>query len=169
MISRDTLTTDLNVLDDFNPILPDTYKSSEFVMLGNLTPAIQQQVLDQLDDAKKPFVALDTMNFWMDLAMDELLKVISQVDALIINDEEARQLSGEFSLINAAQKIHKLGPKYLIIKRGEHGAFYFMKNRYSSLPVCLWKKLKTRQVQVILLLEDLWDTWLIQTIFHLTT
>ncbi|MBK7094844.1 MAG: sugar kinase [Saprospiraceae bacterium] len=134
MISRDTLTTDLNVLDDFNPILPDTYKSSEFVMLGNLTPAIQQQVLDQLDDAKKPFVALDTMNFWMDLAMDELLKVISQVDALIINDEEARQLSGEFSLINAAQKIHKLGPKYLIIKRGEHGAFLFFEKQMFFAP-----------------------------------
>jgi sugar/nucleoside kinase (ribokinase family) len=125
MISRDTLTTDLNVLDDFNPVLPESYKSSDYVMLGNLTPGIQQQVIDQLNSEKKPFVALDTMNFWMNLAMDELLNVISHVDALIINDEEARQLSGEFSLVSAAQKIHNLGPKYLIIKRGEHGAFLF--------------------------------------------
>jgi sugar/nucleoside kinase (ribokinase family) len=134
MISRDTLTTDLNVLDDFNPVLPEAYKSSDYVMLGNLTPGIQQKVIDQLNSEKKPFVALDTMNFWMNLAMDELLKVISHVDALIINDEEARQLSGEFSLVTAAKKIHKLGPKYLIIKRGEHGAFLFYDNQIFFAP-----------------------------------
>ena len=134
MISRDTLTTDLNVLDDFNPILPDNYKTSKFVMLGNVAPTIQQQVLDQIDRSEKPFIALDTMNFWMDLAMDELLKVIAQVDALIINDEEARQLSGEFSLISAAKKIHTLGPKYLIIKRGEHGAFLFHEKQMFFAP-----------------------------------
>ncbi|MGE5356972.1 MAG: PfkB family carbohydrate kinase [Deltaproteobacteria bacterium] len=134
MISRDTITTDLNVLEDFNPILPQSYRNSEYVMLGNLTPNIQQQVIDQLDLSKKPFIALDTMNFWMNLAMDELLKVISHVDALIINDEEARQLSGEFSLISAARKIHSLGPRYLIIKRGEHGAFLFFNNQIFYAP-----------------------------------
>ena len=124
MNSRDTLTTDLNVLDDFNPILPESYKSAKYVMLGNLTPEIQMQVLNQLDGTQR-LVVMDTMNFWMDIAMDSLLKVIAKVDVLTINDEEARQLSGEYSLVKAAQKIQALGPKYLIIKKGEHGALLF--------------------------------------------
>lgn len=134
MISRDTLTTDLNVLDDFNPILPEKFRKSRFIMLGNVAPSIQQQVLDQIVRTDDQFIALDTMNFWMDLALDELLRVISQVDALMINDEEARQLSGEFSLINAAVKIHKLGPKCLIIKRGEHGALLFYEGKLFFAP-----------------------------------
>ncbi len=134
MISRDTLTTDLNVLDDFNPVLPQHFKSSDFVMLGNLTPDIQDQVLNQLSSADRSFVALDTMNFWMDIAMDKLLEVIRKVDVLIINDEEARQLSGEYSLVNAAKKIHTLGPKYLIIKKGEHGAMLFNESKVFFAP-----------------------------------
>ncbi len=124
MNQRDTLVTDLNVLDDFNPILPEDYKSCKYVMLGNLTPAIQMQVLNQLDGSQK-LIAMDTMNFWMDIAMDELKEVIKKVDLLSINDEEARQLSGEYSLLKAAEVIHSMGPKYLIIKKGEHGAMLF--------------------------------------------
>jgi sugar/nucleoside kinase (ribokinase family) len=124
MNSRDTLTTDLNVLADFNPVLPESYKSSEFVMLGNLTPAIQLNVLNQLDGSQQ-LIAMDTMNFWMDIAMDDLLKVISRVQLLIINDEEARQLSGQYSLVKAAEVIKNMGCKYLIIKKGEHGALLF--------------------------------------------
>ena len=127
MNSRDTITTDLNVLDDFDPILPESYKSSEFVMLGNLTPAIQKKVLDQLDGSQK-LIAMDTMNFWMDIAMDELKEIIARVDLLTINDEEARQLSGEYSLVKAAQKIFTMGPKFLVIKKGEHGALLFHKH-----------------------------------------
>ncbi len=134
MISRDTLTTDLNVLDDFNPVLPDSFKSSEFVMLGNLTPDIQYQVINQLSSLENSFIALDTMNFWMDIAMEKLLEVIKKVDVLIINDEEARQLSGEFSLVNAAKKIHTLGPQYLIIKKGEHGAMLFNEHKVFFAP-----------------------------------
>jgi sugar/nucleoside kinase (ribokinase family) len=134
MISRDTLTTDLNVLERFNPILPGSYKSSDFIMLGNVAPSIQLQVLDQIDKNRNPFIALDTMNFWMNLTMPELLNAIALVDALIINDEEARQLSGEFSLIKAAKKILGMGPAYLIIKRGEHGAFLFYKNQMFFAP-----------------------------------
>ena len=124
MNSRDTLVTDLNVLADFDPILPEAAKSAKYVMLGNLTPAIQASVLDQLDGSQK-LVALDTMNFWMDIAMDELKSVIARIDLLTINDEEARQLSGEHSLVNAAKVIHEMGPKYLVIKKGEHGALLF--------------------------------------------
>jgi len=124
MNNRDTLVTDLNVLADFDPILPESAKSSKYVMLGNLTPAIQKSVLDQLDGSQN-LIALDTMNFWMDIAMDELKEVIARVDLLTINDEEARQLSGEHSLVNAARVIHEMGPKYLVIKKGEHGALLF--------------------------------------------
>lgn len=124
MNSRDTITTDLNVLADFNPVLPDSYKSSKYVMLGNLTPAVQKSVLDQLDGTQR-VVAMDTMNFWMDIAMDELKEVIKKTHLLIINDEEARQLSGEHSLVKAAQVIKTMGAKYLIIKKGEHGALLF--------------------------------------------
>ncbi len=133
MNNRDTLTTDLNVLDDFNPILPESYKSCKFIMLGNLTPAIQQKVLDQLDGSQK-LVALDTMNFWMDIALDELKKVLQRVDLLTINDEEARQLSGEHSLVKAAEIIHQMGPKYLVIKKGEHGALLFNEGRIFYAP-----------------------------------
>lgn len=124
MNSRDTLDTQLNVLADFDPILPDSYKKSEYVMLGNLTPMVQMRVIEQLENAPK-FLAMDTMNFWMDNTMDSLMEVISKVDALLINDEEARQLSGEYSLVRAAQKIHKMGPRQLVIKKGEHGALLF--------------------------------------------
>jgi len=130
---RDTLSTDLNVLDDFDPVLPESFKKSDFVMLGNLTPDIQMQVLDQLDGSQK-LVAMDTMNFWMDIAMDRLLEVIAKVDVLTINDEEARQLSGEYSLVKAAEKIHTMGPKYLIIKKGEHGALLFHKGEIFFAP-----------------------------------
>ena len=116
MNGRDTLETQLNVLADFNPVLPESYKNSDFVMLGNLTPSVQMSVLNQM--AKRPkLVALDTMNFWMDIMMKPLLKVIKKVHVLIINDEEARQLSGERSIRKAATKILTMGPKYLIIKQ----------------------------------------------------
>jgi sugar/nucleoside kinase (ribokinase family) len=124
MNSRDTITTDLNVLADFNPILPESYKSCKYIMLGNLTPAIQMQVINQLDGSQK-LIALDTMNFWMDIALDELKLVLKKVNLLTINEEEARQLSGEYSLVKAASVIHQMGPKYLVIKKGEHGALLF--------------------------------------------
>lgn len=124
MNKRDTITTDLNVLDDFNPILPDSYKSSKYVMLGNITPELQTQVINQLDGSQK-MIAVDTMNFWMDIAWDALMKVIAKADMLIINDEEARQMSGEYSLVKASEKIHQLGPRFIVIKKGEHGALLF--------------------------------------------
>jgi sugar/nucleoside kinase (ribokinase family) len=124
MNSRDTLATELNVLEHFNPIVPEDYKDAEIVMLGNLHPALQQSVLNQM--TKKPKLAiLDTMNFWMDIALDDLLSVIKNVDVITINDEEARQLTGEYSLVVAARKIHEMGPKYVVIKKGEHGALLF--------------------------------------------
>jgi sugar/nucleoside kinase (ribokinase family) len=122
--SRDTLITELNVLADFQPKVPQNFKDSDIVMLGNLHPLVQSSVLDQLE--KKPkLVVLDTMNFWMDCALPELLDVIKRVDVITINDEEARQLSGEYSLVKAANKIQELGPKYVVIKKGEHGALLF--------------------------------------------
>lgn len=124
MNSRDSLETELNVLADFNPTIPESYKNSEFLMLGNLTPAVQMSVLDQMETRPK-LVVLDTMNFWMDVALEELKEVLKRVDVLTINDEEARQLSGEYSLVKAAKKIAEMGPKYLIIKKGEHGALLF--------------------------------------------
>ena len=127
MNARDTLDTQLNVLADFDPVLPESYRDAEFVMLGNLTPAVQMRVLEQLTSQPK-LVAMDTMNFWMDIAMDELQQVIAKVDVLIINDEEARQLSGDYSLVTAAQTIHAMGPKTLVIKKGEHGALLFQKD-----------------------------------------
>lgn len=122
--SRDTLATELNVLADFNPILPESYKNAEFVMLGNLTPDIQRQVINQMNQRPK-LVVMDTMNFWMDIALDSLKETLKMVDVLTINDEEARQLSGEHSLVKAAKVIHAMGPKYLVIKKGEHGALLF--------------------------------------------
>ena len=124
MNQRDTLVTDLNVLAEFDPVLPEAYQNSPYLMLGNLTPEIQMAVIRQMEDRPK-LIAMDTMNFWMDIAWDSLLKTIKEVDLLTINDEEARQLSGEYSLIKAAKKIFELGPKYLIIKKGEHGALLF--------------------------------------------
>ncbi|MCB0428484.1 MAG: bifunctional hydroxymethylpyrimidine kinase/phosphomethylpyrimidine kinase [Flavobacteriales bacterium] len=124
MNSRDTLVTELNVLETFNPILPDDYKRPDFVMLGNLAPNVQRQVLEQLPVRPK-LIVMDTMNFWMDVAMDELRKTMAMVDVLSINDEEARQLAGDYSLVKAAQQIMEMGPKYLIIKKGEHGALLF--------------------------------------------
>ncbi|MBP4137365.1 MULTISPECIES: PfkB family carbohydrate kinase [Flavobacterium] len=122
--SRDTLVTELNVLADFQPKVPQNFKDADVVMLGNLHPLVQSSVLDQME--KKPkLVVLDTMNFWMDCALPELLEVIKRVDVITINDEEARQLSGEYSLVKAAAKIQDLGPKYVVIKKGEHGALLF--------------------------------------------
>jgi sugar/nucleoside kinase (ribokinase family) len=124
MNSRDTLITDLNVLADFDPKLPDSYQDSEFVMLGNLQPVVQMNVIKQLRKRPK-LIVMDTMNFWMESAMPDLEKVLREVDALLINDAEARQLSGQFSLVKAAKTILKMGPKFLIVKKGEHGALLF--------------------------------------------
>ena len=133
MNARDTLITELNVLENFNPILPDSYQDTDFLMLGNLSPIVQRQVIERLENRPK-LIAMDTMNFWMDIMWDELIKTISMVDVLIINDEEARQLSKEYSLALAAKKIMKLGPKYLVIKKGEHGALLFHENKIFSAP-----------------------------------
>lgn len=127
MNTRDTLVTDLNVLLEFNPILPEAYKNSDYVLLGNIDPELQMKVIDQMSTRPK-LVVLDTMNFWMDIAFDKLKAVIAKVDVLTINDSEARQLSGEYSLVKAAKKILTFGPKYLIIKKGENGALLFHGN-----------------------------------------
>lgn len=131
--SRDTLDTQLNVLADFQPKVPQEYKNSDIVMLGNLHPLVQSSVLDQMEIQPK-LVVLDTMNFWMDCALPELLEVIKRVDVITINDEEARQLSGEYSLVKAAAKIHTMGPKYVVIKKGEHGALLFHKKEVFFAP-----------------------------------
>jgi len=122
--SRDTLITELNVLADFQPKVPEAYQDTNFLMLGNLHPAVQMSVIKQIPNRPK-IVALDTMNFWMDNSLEELMEVIAKVDVITINDEEARQLSGEYSLVKAAKAIHKMGPKYVVIKKGEHGALLF--------------------------------------------
>lgn len=124
MNSRDTLTTELNVLADFNPVVPNNYKDSKVVMLGNLHPQVQLSVIEQMTE-KPSLIVLDTMNFWMDNALEDLYKVMKKIDVITINDEEARQLSGEYSLVVAARKIHEMGPKYVVIKKGEHGALLF--------------------------------------------
>ena len=121
---RDTLATELNVLADFNPVVPDNFKDADIVMLGNLHPTIQLDVINQMEKQPK-LIVLDTMNFWMDNTWDELLEVIKKVDVITINDEEARQLTKEYSLVKAAEKIHEIGPKYVVIKKGEHGALLF--------------------------------------------
>lgn len=124
MNTRDSLITDLNVLADFDPIVPEAYKDSEFVMLGNLSPVVQMKVLNQM--SKRPrLIAMDTMNFWMDIQMPELKEVLKRVDVLFVNDEEARQLTGQHSIVKAAKLILDMGPKYLVIKKGEHGALLF--------------------------------------------
>ena len=124
MNTRDTLVTDLNVLAQFNPQIPENYKECEFLMLGNLVPAVQISVINQMKKRPK-LIVMDTMNFWMATALDDLKKVLTMVDVLMVNDSEARELSGEYSLVKAAQKIQAMGPKYLIIKKGEHGALLF--------------------------------------------
>lgn len=130
--SRDTLETQLNVLADFKPVVPEAYKDSEIVMLGNLHPLVQLSVLDQVKNPK--LVVLDTMNFWMDNSWDELMQVIQKVDVITINDEEARQLSKEHSLVKAARIISEMGPEYVVIKKGEHGALLFNKEQIFFAP-----------------------------------
>ena len=131
MNTRDTLVTDLNVLDRFNPQIPESYQDCEYLMLGNLVPAVQKQVLEQLRTRPK-LIVMDTMNFWMEVALDDLKEVLKMVDVLLVNDSEARQLSGEYSLVKAAQKIQAMGPKTLIIKKGEHGALLFGEGIFSA-------------------------------------
>lgn len=133
MNTRDTLETQLNVLENFQPVVPDTYQDCEYLMLGNLAPAVQTSVINQLTKRPK-LIVMDTMNFWMEIAMDELKKTIAMVDVLMVNDSEARQLSGDFSLVRAASTILKMGPKYLIIKKGEHGALLFHDNKVFFAP-----------------------------------
>jgi sugar/nucleoside kinase (ribokinase family) len=133
MNTRDTLVTDLNVLSDFNPVIPESYRGSEFLMLGNVLPSLQISVVRQMRQRPK-LVAMDTMNFWMDNALDDLKKLLTMVDVLMVNDSEARQLSGEFSLVKAARAILRMGPRYLIIKKGEHGALLFHEDKVFVAP-----------------------------------
>ena len=133
MNTRDTLITDLNVLADFNPKVPEEYQGSEFLMLGNLMPVLQISVINQLRTRPK-LIVLDTMNFWIESAPDDLKKVMTMIDVLMINDSEARQLSGEFSMVRAAKKVLEMGPKFLIIKKGEHGALLFHENHVFFAP-----------------------------------
>ena len=133
MNSRDTIDTQLNVLETFNPIIPSQYSDSDFLMLGNLVPSVQQKVLDQMQKRPK-LIVLDTMNFWMDNCLEDLIEALKNVDVLTINDEEARQLSGENSLVKASKVIKNMGPKYLVIKKGEHGALLFGEGKVFSAP-----------------------------------
>ena len=133
MNTRDTLATELNVLSTFDPVIPDSYQDCKFLMLGNLMPSIQMKVIKNLK-RRPELIVMDTINFWMEIAMDDLLKTIKLVDVLTINDEEARQLTGQFSLVKAARKILTMGPKYLIIKKGEHGALLFHDNKVFFAP-----------------------------------
>lgn len=133
MNSRDTLVTDLNVLANFKPVVPESYQGAEFLMLGNLAPAVQLSVIKQLTTRPK-LIVLDTMNFWMDIALEDLKIVLKEVDVLMVNDSEARQLSGDYSLVKAAKKILAMGPKFLVIKKGEHGALLFHENHVFSAP-----------------------------------
>lgn len=133
MNTRDTLITDLNVLADFNPTIPAAYRETEFLMLGNLDPAVQLKVIEQMTKRPK-LIVLDTMNFWMEIALPGLQKALKKVDVLMVNDSEARQLSGQFSLVKAAKEIMKMGPRYLIIKKGEHGALLFHEDEVFFAP-----------------------------------
>ena len=133
MNTRDTIETQLNVLETFNPIVPKEYQNSEFLMLGNLMPSVQKKVLDQMKTRPK-LIVLDTMNFWMEHFLEDLTEALKKVDVLTINNEEARQLSGEYSLVKAAKKIQEMGPKYLVIKKGEHGALLFSKEEVFFAP-----------------------------------
>ena len=140
MNSRDTLITELNVLEHFDPKVPDVFKNCEYLMLGNLSPEVQMKVINQVEKPK--LIALDTMNFWMDIAMEPLKEVIKKIDLLIINDEEARQLSGEYSLKTAAAVIRKMGPSNLIIKKGEHGALLFHEDGLFCAPAIILDEVK---------------------------
>ena len=133
MNTRDTLDTQLNVLGDFQPVVPESYQDCEFLMLGNLAPSVQRSVIEQLKKRPK-LIVMDTMNYWMEIAMDDLKQTLAMVDLLMVNDSEARELSGEYSLVKAAAKIMKMGPKYLIIKKGEHGALLFHGNQVFFAP-----------------------------------
>lgn len=133
MNSRDTLVTELNVLGDFDPVIPESYQGAEYLMLGNLSPQVQRQVIERLTTRPK-LIAMDTMNFWMDIALDDLKQTLKMIDVLIINDEEARQLSGEYSLVKASRVIRDMGPKTLIIKKGEHGALLFQDDKVFFAP-----------------------------------
>lgn len=133
MNSRDTLVTELNVLGTFDPVIPTSYQGTEYLLLGNLSPQVQRQVIERLDERPK-LIAMDTMNFWMDIALDDLKETLKLVDVLIINDEEARQLSKEYSLVKASKVIRAMGPKYLIIKKGEHGALLFHEDKVFFAP-----------------------------------
>lgn len=133
MNTRDTLVTELNVLGDFKPVVPESFQDCEFLMLGNLAPSVQSSVIEQLKTRPK-LIVMDTMNFWMEIAMDDLKKTISMVDVLMVNDSEARELSGDYSLVRAAATIMAMGPKYLIIKKGEHGALLFHGNQVFFAP-----------------------------------
>jgi sugar/nucleoside kinase (ribokinase family) len=133
MNTRDTLDTQLNVLGSFEPIVPDSFQDCEFLMLGNLAPSVQRSVIEQLKTRPK-LIVMDTMNFWMEIAMDDLKQTLAMVDLLMVNDSEARELSGEYSLVKAAAKIMQMGPKYLIIKKGEHGALLFHGNKVFFAP-----------------------------------
>ncbi|MCB0650630.1 MAG: bifunctional hydroxymethylpyrimidine kinase/phosphomethylpyrimidine kinase [Saprospiraceae bacterium] len=133
MTERITLDTQLNVLETFDPVLPESYKEVDYLMLGNMPPALQLRVIEQLKNRPK-LIVLDTMNFWLDTALDELKKVLQHVDVLTINDEEARQLSGKFSLVKAAASIHKMGPKVIVVKKGEHGALLFQNSNVFFAP-----------------------------------
>jgi sugar/nucleoside kinase (ribokinase family) len=136
MNSRDTITTELNVLADFDPIVPDSYQQAEYIMLGNLSPVVQRQVLERLHHRPK-LIAMDTMNFWMTIAYEDLMTTISMVDLLCINDSEARELTNEHNLAKAAKKIQLMGPQYVVIKKGEHGALLFWKDKNFALPALL--------------------------------
>lgn len=132
MNTRDTLVTDLNVLADFDPVLPEHFRETEFVMLGNLAPTIQMKVIEQMKNPK--LIVMDTMNFWIENTWNDLQQVLMMIDVLLVNDSEARQMTGEFSIVKAARKILKMGPKYLIIKKGEHGALLFHENNVFFAP-----------------------------------
>lgn len=131
--SRDTLVTEVNVLENFDPKIPESMQDAEILLLGNLHPGVQLSVLEKMKNRPK-LVILDTMNFWMDSALDILMQMIAKTDVITINDEEARQLSGEYSLVKAAKKIHEMGPKYVIIKKGEHGALLFHDGKIFAIP-----------------------------------
>ncbi|MEN7550327.1 PfkB family carbohydrate kinase [Rapidithrix thailandica] len=133
MNSRETLVTELNVLENFDPVVPDSYQECDYLMLGNLSPIIQRQVIERLHKRPK-LIVMDTMNFWMDIALPDLLETLKVVDVLSINDEEARQLSGQYSLVKAAKKIMEMGPKILIVKKGEHGALLFKEDHVFFAP-----------------------------------
>ena len=154
MNTRDTLVTELNVLEHFDPTLPESYKDAEFVMLGNLSPVVQLKVIKQMKKRPK-LIAMDTMNFWMDIQLTELKEVLKHIDVLIINDGEARQLSNEYSIVKAAKVIMAMGPKYLVIKKENMAPSCFTRMKYSMHRLCHWKRYLTRQAPAIPLREVL--------------